>query len=48
MADSKSDPRSGDVPIGDWLGQDPSDAGEVAARYDAWAHDYDTDLASWS
>jgi predicted TPR repeat methyltransferase len=44
MADPVPDP---DVPIADWLGQDPSDAGEVATRYDAWAQSYDTDLASW-
>ena len=36
------------VPIGDWLDQSSSDAGEVAARYDAWAKGYDDDLASWS
>lgn len=35
-------------PIAQWLEQDPSDAGEVAARYDAWAESYDHDLASWS
>ncbi len=34
--------------IGDWLNQDPSDPGEVAQRYDAWAQAYDADLASWS
>jgi predicted TPR repeat methyltransferase len=43
-----ADPKSDDVPIADWLGQDPSDAGEVAARYDAWAGSYDKDLQSWS
>ena len=43
-----ADPQSDDVPIADWLGQDPSDAGEVAARYDAWAGSYDQDLQSWS
>jgi predicted TPR repeat methyltransferase len=36
------------VPIGDWLQQDPSDAGAVADRYDQWAQSYDDDLASWS
>jgi len=36
------------VPIGDWLDQGSSDAGEVAARYDEWAKGYDDDLASWS
>jgi len=36
------------VPIGDWLDQGSSDAGEVAARYDEWAKGYDADLASWS
>jgi predicted TPR repeat methyltransferase len=34
--------------IGDWLHSDPSDPGEVAGRYDAWAQSYDADLASWS
>ncbi len=37
-----------DVPIADWLGQDPSDPAAVAERYDAWAGSYDDDLASWS
>lgn len=37
-----------DVPIGDWLDQGTSDAGEVADRYDQWAKGYDDDLASWS
>ena len=37
-----------DAPIADWLGQDPSDPGAVAERYDAWAVTYDDDLASWS
>ena len=36
------------VPIGDWLHQGSSDAGEVADRYDEWAQSYDDDLASWS
>ncbi len=35
-------------PIGDWLHQGTSDAGEVADRYDQWAKGYDDDLASWS
>lgn len=34
--------------IGDWLQEDPSDAREVAERYDRWARTYDDDLASWS
>jgi predicted TPR repeat methyltransferase len=34
--------------IGDWLQEDPSDAGEVAERYDGWAGTYDQDLTSWS
>lgn len=38
----------GGDPIGDWLHQGPSDPGEVADRYDAWASGYDDDLASWS
>ena len=37
-----------DVPIADWLGQDPSDPQAVADRYDAWAVSYDDDLAAWS
>jgi predicted TPR repeat methyltransferase len=37
-----------DVPIDDWLLQGPSDAHEVANRYDEWAESYDADLASWS
>jgi ubiquinone/menaquinone biosynthesis C-methylase UbiE len=37
-----------DLPIGDWLSSGPSDAGEVAARYDAWAQSYDDDLTAWS
>ncbi len=36
------------APIGDWLNQSPSDAREVAGRYDEWAKSYDDDLASWS
>jgi predicted TPR repeat methyltransferase len=36
------------VPIGDWLHQGTTDAGEVASRYDEWAQSYDADLASWS
>jgi predicted TPR repeat methyltransferase len=36
------------VPIGDWLHEGTSDAGEVAERYDQWAQSYDDDLASWS
>jgi predicted TPR repeat methyltransferase len=36
------------TPIDDWLQQDPSDAGEVAARYDQWAQGYDDDLVAWS
>ena len=36
------------APIGDWLSQDPSDAREVAGRYDTWAQSYDEDLAAWS
>ncbi len=36
------------VPIGDWLHQGTSDAGEVADRYDSWAKGYDEDLTSWS
>ena len=35
-------------PIGNWLDQGTSDAGEVADRYDGWASGYDDDLASWS
>src|SRR6188508_2419671 len=38
----------GDAPIGDWLQEDPSDAREVAGRYDGWAQSYDDDLNSWS
>lgn len=38
----------GDVPIGDWLQEDPDDAREVAGRYDEWATSYDADLTSWS
>jgi predicted TPR repeat methyltransferase len=34
--------------IGDWLQADPSDAHEVAQRYDGWARTYDDDLTSWS
>lgn len=34
--------------IGDWLEQDPSDAREVADRYDGWSGTYDVDLAAWS
>jgi predicted TPR repeat methyltransferase len=34
--------------IGDWLQEDPSDAHEVAQRYDGWARTYDDDLTSWS
>jgi len=34
--------------IGDWLQEDPSDAREVAQRYDGWARTYDDDLTSWS
>src|SRR4029079_5229490 len=34
--------------IGDWLQEDPSDAREVAQRYDGWARTYDHDLTSWS
>jgi predicted TPR repeat methyltransferase len=34
--------------IGDWLQEDPSDAREVAERYDGWARTYDQDLTSWS
>ena len=37
-----------DVPIGDWLSQDPSDPRQVAGRYDEWAPSYDDELASWS
>jgi predicted TPR repeat methyltransferase len=37
-----------EVPIDDWLYQGPTDAGEVANRYDEWAASYDADLASWS
>ena len=37
-----------DVPISDWLQQDPNDAQAVAERYDAWADSYDDDLVSWS
>ena len=37
-----------DVPISDWLQQDPDDARAVAERYDAWADSYDEDLLSWS
>jgi rifampin ADP-ribosylating transferase len=37
-----------DVPIGDWLSQDPSDPAQVAGRYDDWAQSYDDDLAAWS
>src|SRR3954468_25022130 len=37
-----------EVPIDDWLFQGPSDAREVANRYDEWARSYDADLASWS
>jgi predicted TPR repeat methyltransferase len=36
------------TPIDDWLQQDPSDAAEVAARYDQWAQRYDDDLVAWS
>lgn len=36
------------VSIGDWLQEDPSDAHEVAQRYDGWAPTYDDDLTSWS
>ena len=37
-----------DVPISAWLDQGPTDAREVAGRYDDWAQSYDDDLASWS
>ena len=36
------------VPIGDWLDQGTTDAGEVAERYDEWARSYDDDLTAWS
>jgi len=36
------------VSIGEWLSADPSDAQDVADRYDAWAQTYDGDLAAWS
>lgn len=39
---------SDSVPIGDWLREDPSDAREVADRYDLWARSYDDDLTAWS
>jgi predicted TPR repeat methyltransferase len=37
-----------EVPIDDWLYQGPTDAREVANRYDEWAASYDADLVSWS
>jgi predicted TPR repeat methyltransferase len=37
-----------EVPIDDWLYQGPTDAQQVAGRYDEWAASYDADLASWS
>lgn len=36
------------VPIGDWLHEGPSDAQQVADRYNEWAQRYDDDLTSWS
>ncbi len=37
-----------DAPDDDWLLHAPTDARQVADRYDEWAERYDDDLAAWS